>query len=121
MSQNAAYHAKLDAESLSTEALAAKIRSLQTVPPHSGVEFDDVRVNHMHQTRISTLREVLASRAPARSEYFEAHAARLIAIRGRAGALRRSFEMIEQAINLGEKNDWTQIAAWVVYLNATEA
>lgn len=66
MSMSAKYHAKLWAEGKSDADVAARIAALRSAPKWHGVEFDDDRVRHMHQTEIETLSALLAERSATR-------------------------------------------------------
>lgn len=61
MSMTARYHARLWAEGKAATEIAARIEELEALPAWPGFEFDDIRVNHMRRTEITTLREILAS------------------------------------------------------------
>lgn len=59
MSMSAKYHARLWATNKTQDQIVAEIARLQAMPSVKGMEFDDHRVTHMHQTFIETLRSLI--------------------------------------------------------------
>lgn len=62
MSEMAKWHTEQWAEGRPSEELIAEIAKLRQAPDNLGIEFDDIRSNHMKQTRIRTLANILEER-----------------------------------------------------------
>lgn len=61
MSDSARYHAREWAVNKTPEQIRARVLELEAMPRWKGVEFDDIRVNHMTRTEIDTLLDILGT------------------------------------------------------------